>query len=656
MHSAADILNRLLLAAARRRAPLWLAVVLPWCLLLSPIGIAISLAWVVWDGLRLRARVRRNWIHWIDAAVPEFEDSGALLVQATTALAQLQRARLLARIASALSGEVLSGIVRGRVRFDWRWFAASAGAALALWSWQQAQTLAPASVPKAVAAPAAPLSAIVVSVAAPRYTGAASFQSAPRDLKVPEYSVVTWCLKAPQEGADSIELSDGQVLEVGRECARWSATESLFWRWRGVRYKLLVVPDLEPQISVLAPRDMIHVLPADATKAAISVTVRDDYKVTRATLHLTLARGSGENIRFSDREMPLPGSSDPRLRSWSRAWSLAELGMEPGDELYFFVRATDNAEQAHTSVSPTYTLRLPGPVFEEDASSALPMLVKPENLRSQRQIIIDTEQLIADIKSTPNINKASVRERSETIASDQAQLRRRYGQFLGEESTLFGGDEHEHEHDGPDEKHDLISEFGHMHDESENATMFDEATKVILRRALSAMWDAEKALRAITPKFALGPEYKALDAIKKLQQADRIYLHKTAFVPPALKEEIRMTGDVVGARSYSREQAGPSQAVPQAMRELLQALGSDGALPALWQRSAHEWIGTRILDDDQRMQAQRAMQDVADGCSECRSVLRAWLRGAITETPVLLQASSQVDTPFARAWRKGATP
>ena len=128
------------------------------------------------------------------------------------------------------------------------------------------------------------------------------------------------------------------------------------------------------------------------------------------------------------------------------------------------------------------------------------------------------------------MNRAATRERSETIARDQAQLRRRYGQFLGEESSLFGGDDHDHEQDGA--KHDVVAEFGHAHDQAENATLFDEATKKVLRRALSAMWDAEKALRAIAPAPALPPEYKALEAIKQLQQADRIYLHKTAFAPP----------------------------------------------------------------------------------------------------------------------------
>src|SRR5205085_9692243 len=128
---------------------------------------------------------------------------------------------------------------------------------------------------------------------------------------------------------------------------------------------------------------------------------------------LTLARGSGENIRFSDREMPLPESSDPKVRTWSKQWTLAELGMEPGDELYFFVRASDNAPKPHSVQSPTYTLRLPAPIeASDDQSAALPMLAKPESLRSQRQIIIDTEQLLADMKAK-HLGLDAVRERSE---------------------------------------------------------------------------------------------------------------------------------------------------------------------------------------------------------------------------------------------------
>jgi hypothetical protein len=412
---------------------------------------------------------------------------------------------------------------------------------------------------------------------------------------------------------------------------------------------------------VLAPRELLQTLTPETKSVELSVSARDDYAVANATLHLTLARGSGENIRFSDREMPLPPSPDPHLRNWSKRWTLAELGMEPGDELYFFVRASDNAPaHPHTTQSPTYTLRLPGPEAEDLDASAQPTLVKPENLRSQRQVIIDTEQLVADMKTGPKMSAGTLRERSEAIATDQAHLRLRYGQFLGEESSLFGAGHHheEHDHGGQEAhgtEHDMIAEFGHSHDQAENATLFDAATKAILRRALMAMWDAEKSLRAIAPNAALPGEYKALAAIKELQQADRIYLHRTAFVPPALKEEKRMSGDLAGAASYKREQEQPGEGVAPELCELIQALASDGPLPALWSAQARASIA-HIVNEEQRLAAQRAVQDVADGCAACRAVLGAWLRGAAGDAPVLLQARTQADSQFRQAWHGKERP
>jgi hypothetical protein len=654
MQADADITRRLLAAALRRRMPLWLAAALPWVALLCVPGIIAVLAWAAWDYLRLRARILSDWSHWLDGAVPALEDSSALLAHAQTPLALLQRNRLLARVSDALNAAAVAGIVKTRVKYAWYWPTLSILAALLYWGWQHAPAKGLAPAPAAVA-PSAPALTLTLKVTPPKYTGVASFESAPRDVQVPQNSAVQWCLTPAQTEVALIELSDGQTLKAGAQCARWNASESVFWRWRGKRYNLHVLADQPPQISIAAPRDMLQILPANATSATISVTVRDDYAVTRATMHMTLARGSGENIRFSDREAPLPQSNDPHVRSWTKQWSLAELGMEAGDELYFFIRASDNAEPSHSSVSPTYTLRLPGPVESDDESVALPTLVKPENLRSQRQVIIDTEQLLADVKNNPRLPAATARARSEAIAGDQAMLRRRYGQFLGEESSIFGADDHD-EHDKPGEKHDLIAEFGHMHDQAENATLFDEPTKKILRRALSAMWDAEKALRAIAPSTALAPENKALLAIKELQQADRIYLHKTAFSPPPLKEEIRMTGDLAGTKSYRREQGGAADELPADLGALLHALDGDAALPALWSRTAHDWIRNRIGNDEQRLEAQRAVQDVADGCLKCRPVLRAWLRGALPPATILLQAKPQLETPFTRAWHKGDAP
>jgi hypothetical protein len=666
MSGGADLFARLIgaiwRAALLRRTGLWLAGAAPWLLLRSGPGLLAWSAFCAWDSLRLKQRVERGWTAWLDGAVPEMEDSAVLLARAESPVAQLQRQRLLARIEASLSPQRVRAIVRERVPLGWPWLAGNLVLAALAWG---AALLPHGAQPAANGLPgvkgkaAAPIAAaLIVKLTPPRYTGVEASSSAPRELQAPEQTVVEWCLKQPVAGAapETIELSDGQTLQAGAGCARWTATESIFWRWRGARYTLKVLPDEAPEITVTQPNEIIKELPRDATQAAMAVSVRDDYQVKQATLHLTLAHGSGENIRFSDRELPIPSGRDPRRRDWSKNWTLRDLGMEPGDELYFFVRATDNAAKAHAVQSPTYTLRLPAPPADDEQDvSALPVMVKPESLRSQRQIIIDTEQLIADMRAR-KMDAATVRERSETIAADQGALRRRYGQFLGEESTLFGKEDHDEDHGGGNKggkPQDVLHEFGHAHDQAENATLFDEATKKVLRRALAAMWDAENALRAITPKTALPPEHKALDAIKELQQSERIYLHKTAFAPPPIKEDKRMTGDMAGAASMRREQSAAPEGVPAPLRELVQALAGDGPLPSLWTRTAHDWVRERIALDEQRLAAQRAIQDVADGCLACRPVLRAWLRGAVHEAPVLLQARPQVETRFERAVRGG---
>lgn len=657
-------------AVVRRRLPWWLAPTVP-ALAALPVSwpggtalLAATVGWAAWDARRWRRRTAAQWPRWLDDAVPALEDSSRLLATAPVSpLARLQQARLAARLAAAVGPAQFDAIARSKSPREWLPLVLTALAAAALWLVPAARhgQVAPAPLPARTAPPAA--ATFTLKVTPPAYTGAQPYRTAPRDLQVPRYSTVDWCAT----GAARIELGDGTVLPVAAGgCASWRALETVSWRSGAVRHDIRVTADQPPTATVAAPVEAVQLLAPGTATVRIAVAARDDHGIARATLHLTLARGSGENIRFSDREMPLPQGRDPKRRDWQKDWTLAELGMEPGDELYFFVRATDNdPEHPHTAQSPTHTLRLPGPEAEAVESSALPSMVKPENLRSQRQIIIDTEQLVADMRG--KLPAAVVRERSEGIAADQAQLRRRYGQFLGEESTLFddahgehgeahagseGHDEHEEETSKPMSANtNLAAQFGHAHDMEDNATIFDPQTKAVLRRALAAMWDAEKALRAIAPATALRPEYQALAAIKELQQAERVYLHRAAFEPPAIKEDKRLSGDAAGAASYRRAQARDALADtgPADVRALAQALSGDGALPARWSKAALEVLAS-LPADEQRLAAQRAVQDVADGCMPCRGTLRAWLRATLPATPVL-QAQPEAETAFSRAWR-----
>ncbi|MYM83777.1 hypothetical protein GTP44_17710 [Duganella sp. FT50W] len=672
MPGATDHLrNRLWAAILRRRAPQWLAALAPMLLvaIAAPVArtpalaaIAVWAIWLIADAVRWRQRFDSQWTSWLNAAIPQLEDSSNLLAaEARTVIAKLQQQRLQARLAGILTKDDYKAIARARVGVAMLPIALGLLAAGGAWMWH-GQSATQAQPPVAAHANKPIIDGeVYLRVMPPKYTGVVAFETGARDIQVPQYAEVEWCVRNASGAQPVVELGDGQTLIITPACAKLRVEDSLFWRTRGknaTRYNIRVTLDQAPQVVVTEPVELIHLMPKDAKSVTIAVSAKDDYAVVRASLHMTLARGSGENIRFSDKEVPLPQSSDPKSRQWKKQWTLAELGMEPGDELYFFVRATDNApDNPHTAQSPTYTLRLPGPDAESLDATALPSMTKPENLRSQRQIIIDTEQLVADLKANPNMSAATLRGRSEGIAADQATLRLRYGQFLGEESSLFGDEEHEHhehhEHGGEKAGGEIavMKEFGHAHDQQDNATIFDPQTKAVLKRALAAMWDAEKSLRAVSPKTALPPEYKALEAIKELQAAERVYLHRTAFVPPALKEEKRMTGDMVGAMSYKRAQGVVNETVPAEVRDLVQALSQDGALPALWSKAARDTIAARISDREQKLNAQRAVQDVQDGCVPCRAGLRAWLRGTLNDAPVLLQARPAVDSPFRQAWQ-----
>lgn len=667
----AGVRKRVLQALIRRRMSGWLLPVLPAAVLattgsaVAPMALtAAALAWAALDFVIWRKRIEARLPAWLNDAVPELEDSSAMLAAAPgTPLGKLQRERLLTRIGHALNDERLRGIVRQKARFNAIPLALAVVVAAGAWAYAAALKVSQATAPGAGHAVQTAIAAGGVGLYAepPPYTGIKPSEGAPRDLQIPQYSKVRWCAV----NADaSIELGDGQTLQAAAgKCAEWTANDSVFWRIRSntaQRYTIRVTPDRPPQVVVTVPNEAVTVLKPDVQGAQINISISDDYAVAKASLHMTLARGSGENIRFTDKESPFPASAEPRKRAWNRQWMLKELGMEPGDELYFFVRATDNAPVPHMTQSPTYTLRLPGLQGESLESTALPSMVKTENLRSQRQIIIDTEQLVADM---PSMSASELRSRSENIAGDQAKLRLRYGQFLGEESSLFGDEEHGDSHDHGDAgtqgpggfgTGNIAAQYGHTHDQEGNATIFDPATKEVLRRALRAMWDAEKQLRAVAPKPALPPEYKALGAIKELQQAERVYLHRTAFVPPAIKEEKRMTGEMAGAASYRRAQGAANDVVPADVRELVRALGSDGALPALWSKSAREAVA-RIPDEEQRLAAQASVQDVADGCQPCRAQLRAWLRATVRQPTVLLQARPHAQTRFGEILQgKGA--
>ena len=298
-----------------------------------------------------------------------------------------------------------------------------------------------------------------------------------------------------------------------------------------------------------------------------------------AKLRITLAQGEGENITFRERTLDVRGSGSARSKRFSPRLDLASLGFATGDDLVAQLIVADNRSPGPQVVrSPSLILRWPSDLGNE--STGLEGMVKkvmPAYFRSQRQIIIDAEELL---KERRKLDGERFVARSDSIGVDQRILRLRYGQFLGEE--VEGGakppptnddepqadehaetqaeaatpDDHDHDHGhaaGSDEATpafgvdtDVLEEFGHTHDIAEAATLLDPKTRATLKQALDQMWQSELHLRQGHPQQALPYAYKALGFIKEVQQATRIFLARVGPELPPIDETRRMSGDRAG--------------------------------------------------------------------------------------------------------------
>jgi hypothetical protein len=98
--------------------------------------------------------------------------------------------------------------------------------------------------------------------------------------------------------------------------------------------------------------------------------------------------------------------------------------------------------------------------------------------------------------------------------------------------------------DDPNAKDDPLATFAHNHDDGEVATFFVQSVRAKLKAALTVMWDAELHLRLFDPEKSLPYQYTALKLLKEISNDSRIYVHRTGFDPPPLKEEKRLTADL----------------------------------------------------------------------------------------------------------------
>ncbi|KRG68562.1 membrane protein [Stenotrophomonas terrae] len=678
---------RALLQAARRRTLLvWLCAGLPLALaagLLAARVLGFDVGYIVCTLALLMVvgaavwHARRLHVRWLITRLneqPRFEDSADLLFAAASTLNPLQQ-----RQRQHIEQRLQRDPPDLRPRWPWQrvllcWLiAALVVAATLLWP-RSAGNAAVAVDTNPVASSAGSgvpaLRGSWLQVTPPAYSGQAASSGDKLDARALQGSRLQWRLQfAPQPQQAWLQFHDGRRVALQRDGDYWRGTEVLqragLYRIHtlpamgdaGRAYRLDVIVDRPPQVKVIEPTQALNQAAPRQRSWQLRFEATDDFGVnSTATLDITTAKGSGENISFLQRQLSLSGSGPATARRFAYSADLAALGLEPGDEVVARLSVRDNrSPQPQEARSASLILRLPSEqqVQASDLEGAIKK-VMPAYFRSQRQIIIDAEALL---KQSGSLDADTFTKRSDAIGVDQRILRLRYGQFLGEEaeggakapptgdlptsdaptadSHADHADDDGHDHGGSTatapvfgSATDVLSEYGHTHDHAEAATLLDPQTRAILKFALDQMWQSEGHLRQGHPDQALPYAYKALAFIKQVQQAERIYLARVGSDLPPIDMARRMTGkrDGLGNRAVQLDARPAADAVAANAWQALATGDTAVDLDALsrW-LDAHPNAVPDPLDVVAAIDTLRQQPE----CQPCRQTLRAQLWPAL---------------------------
>ncbi|WP_303309484.1 DUF4175 family protein [Hymenobacter sp. BT730] len=610
----------------------------------------LGLALLLWYLFRLWQPDLANTARQLNRLYPELEDSAGLLLRQPNELSLLeglQREHIINRLSS------LSAEKRPLLPISWRpallltvALLLLAGG-LALWKSNSTARAdaAPALAirfpesPTVAGQPTAPrLLETRVVISPPAYARQAAFSASQPSFRCPEGSSVRWTVRVSRSAKQPPQLVLGKQTLPFRPVAgqantfttQATLTSSVLYHLRFAGhnsddYAINVQPDQAPTVRIQTPKPYTLVEFGMKPQVPVRVLLQDDYGLTRARLVATVAQGQGEAVKFWEVATELSGSlrGQPVQATLAHLLRLPQLGLTYGDEVYFYVQTWDNHQR--TARSDSYLVQWEDTTVDDSGTDmALGVNVVPAYFRSQRQIIIDTEKLLAEKR---DLTDATLLERSNTIGYDQKVLRLRYGQFMGEEFSesigdapvLPDSDSSADKHEGPDEHehHDekppsatteaagdashLMDAYVHAHDDAETADFLEPAVKAKLSIVLSQMWEAELRLRTGRPTAALPFEYKALRLLKQVQQQTRAYVKKSGFEPPVFPEAtLRLTGELGNASGTAIRRSVPaptsSQKPARAALAVVQRL-QQGAAPTSTDALVLEQAGQTLAQE-----------------------------------------------------------
>ena len=460
----------------------------------------------------------------------------------------------------------------------------------------------------------APFARLVAVVRTPAYAGGRVVRvESPASVAALVGSTIA--LEAPGTGDGITADLGGASVPLRRVGDTWQASVTMGQRPALVRLRhpsgeriiaLEPKPDSIPTVRLGAPaRDTVMRVARGAI--SLSAETHDDIGLVNGGFEYIVSSGEGESFKFRSGTLGTRSFGGATRGALRASLSLDQLALQPGDLVHLRAVARDGNTVTGPGVgaSETRVLRVArSGEYDSVAVEGAPPPEADKSLISQRMLIMLTEALE---KRRPRLTRETLLSESRSIGRDQTRLRRRVGdiifQRLGDDPT----GEHGH---GPDEEPaadttsvrvDSVARdssrraavrAGRSARDVAAADSADSARAALLRaasaatgsgeeildfegdetpvvainrpllEAYNAMWEASRELEQGETGRALPPMRRALAAIQRARQAERIYLRGKAPTVVVDLARVRLTGKETGSPSAraARPPADPAAA------------------------------------------------------------------------------------------------
>jgi hypothetical protein len=408
---------------------------------------------------------------------------------------------------------------------------------------------------------------LAADVAPPAYSGVRSRTvDEPSDIRTLIGSVVT--VRGRGDGAGIVAHVGADTIAARQTGDRWSiefhvAAKAVAVRLTDRNFQRIIalepVVDELPSVVLIAPAHD-SVLRTPTGRIGLSADATDDLGLVSAAFEYIISSGEGETFKFASGTI---GAVKPSGRHAAIVSSISidSLALKPGDIVHLRAVARDanNVSGPGIGVSETRSIRIARrDEYDSVAVDAAGPADEEKSVISQRMLIILAEALE---KRRPSLRRDTVVGESRRIAADQKRLRRTVGDIV---FTRLGGDPSGEEHSDEESPNraKTMEEMLARADSATNRTNdpidFEGGESPVvavnkpLLEAYNAMWSAGTELEIGEPGRALPHMRRALAAIQKARQAERLYLRGAAPQVVIDVSKSRLKGKDKGASSARR--------------------------------------------------------------------------------------------------------